>query len=65
MSQQENEVIWVVVLVQSGIPTLAEAYSDQEQASAREKFLRQEMRPDYDEVGLFDIIIDEPPDELI
>lgn len=62
MLHQQNKVIWVVVLVESGIPTLVEAYSDQEQASAREKFLRQDIRPDYDELGLFDIIIDEIAD---
>ena len=63
MSYQQNKMIWVVVLVESGIPVLVEAYSDQRQANIREQFLRQDINPDYDEVGLFEIMIDESPNQ--
>ncbi len=59
MSSQQNRVIWVVVLVESGIPVLVEAYSDEKKADVREQFLRKDINPDYDEVGLFKIKIDE------
>lgn len=52
-----SDTIWIVVLVQSGIPVLAEAYRDQKTALKRERALRRKMRPDYDEVGVFEVEI--------
>ena len=59
-SQQKDKVIWVVVLVESGVPTLAEAYFDEETAKIREQTLRKDIRLDYDEVGLFEVEIGKP-----
>jgi hypothetical protein len=58
--QQNGEVIWVVVLVQSGVPVLVEAYFDEKNAEIREQALREDINPDYDEVGLFEVKIGEP-----
>jgi len=52
-----NSTIWVVVLVESGIPVRAEAYRDPKTALKREKALRRKMRQDYDEVGVFEVEI--------
>jgi hypothetical protein len=56
----ESKAIWVVVLVQSGIPTLVEAYEDEETAKNREEVLREDIRPDYDETGVFEVEIGVP-----
>ena len=57
MSPEKSEVVWVVVLVQSGIPVVAEVYRDEETARKREEFLREDIRPDYDETGVFEVEI--------
>ncbi|MBN1891012.1 MAG: hypothetical protein JW850_23650 [Thermoflexales bacterium] len=57
MTNEGKQNIWVVVLVESGIPTLAEAYRDEASARAREQSLREDMSLDYDEVGLFEVEI--------
>ena len=53
-----SQTIWVVVLVESGVPTLVEAYLTEEDAAIREQFLRDAMRLDYDETGVFEAEID-------
>ena len=50
-----SQTIWVVVLVESGVPTLVEAYLTEEDAAIREQFLRDAMRLDYDETGVFEV----------
>jgi hypothetical protein len=57
-------MIWVVVLVESGIPTLVEAYWDEETARTQAELLRQEINPDYDEVGVFEVEIGTPATNL-
>ncbi|MBI4672537.1 MAG: hypothetical protein HY741_12840 [Chloroflexi bacterium] len=52
---QEVQRIWVVVAVYSGIPDSVDAYQSLASAKRRERALRKEMRPDYDEVGIFEI----------
>ena len=52
-----SPTIWVVVLVESGIPTLVEAYLTESEAATREQFLRNAMRLDYDETGVFEVEI--------
>ncbi len=54
---KKSEMLWVVVSVESGIPALAEAYRDEETARSRERSLREDINPDYDEVGLFEVEI--------
>jgi hypothetical protein len=54
---KKSRRVWVVVEVESGIPVLAEVYSDRLSAEKREIKLRKELRPDYDEVGVFEAAI--------
>jgi hypothetical protein len=57
MNHEESDVVWVVVLVISGVPDSVEVYRDQKSALAREKAWRKDLRPDYDEVGVFEVEI--------
>ena len=54
---KNSPTMWVVVLVESGIPTLVEAYLTESDAAVREQFLRNAMRLDYDETGVFEVEI--------
>ncbi len=54
---RNSPTIWVVVLVESGIPTLVETYLTESDAAIREQFLRNAMRLDYDETGVFEVEI--------
>lgn len=54
---KKPETVWVVVVVESGVPILAEAHRDQNLAEQREQFFRASMREDYDEVGVFEVKI--------
>ncbi len=40
LQAHNSQIIWLVVLVESGIPTLVEAYPGEEDAVTREQFLR-------------------------
>lgn len=55
MMSRESELLWVVVEVQSGIPVEVKAYRNKRSAVSREQFLRKRMRPDHDEVGIFEV----------
>ena len=55
--KQKPPVVWIVVLVKSGIPILAEAHPDQKTAKKREQFFRKDINEDYDEVGVFEVEI--------
>jgi hypothetical protein len=57
MRNKNSSRVWVVVEVQSGIPALAEVYADRPSAEKREASLRKKLRPDYDEVGVFETAI--------
>ena len=57
MSHEDADIVWVVVLVIGGIPDTVEVYRDQKSALARERVWRQDLRPDYDEVGVFEVEI--------
>lgn len=57
MARQKPDIVWIVVLVMSGVPVSAEAYRDAKSARARERVWRKDMRPDYDEVGVFKVEI--------
>jgi hypothetical protein len=49
--------MWVVVEVASGIPVAVRTFPEKAAAKKRQKFLRSKMRPDYDEVGVFEVPI--------
>ena len=55
--KKEPERVWVVVVVESGIPVLIEAHHDEKTAKRREKHFRKDMREDYDAVGVFEVAI--------
>ena len=51
-ASNESETVWVVVVVESGIPVLVEAHRNIKTAKRRERLFRRSMREDYDEVGV-------------
>jgi len=53
MKEFEKDTVWIVVLVQSGIPVLAEVFPNRRAAQKRERELRREINPENDEVGVF------------
>ncbi len=57
---QRPEIVWAVVIVESGIPVTVEAYYDMKTAKRRERFFRKGLREDYDEVGVFQVEIGSP-----
>ncbi len=60
---KKSEMLWTVVLVDCGVPILAEAYRDEKIARLRERTLRKGINPDYDEVGVFEVEIGKRGDE--
>lgn len=56
---QTRQTLWIVVLVESGIPVLVEAYRFSQVAMEREQELRGELNPDDDEVAVFEVEIEE------
>ncbi len=56
-----SQTMWVVVLVESGIPTLVEIYSIEDDAATREQFLQNAMNVDYDATGVFEVKIGMEP----
>jgi hypothetical protein len=51
MPREKSDVVWVVVLVESGIPD-CKVYRDQKPARAQEKVWRKAMTPDDDQVSI-------------
>lgn len=58
MRHEQPKPIWVVVSVESGIPVTVEAYHKREFAEKREQLLREDMNPDNDESGVFQVQMD-------
>jgi len=54
MKTRSSNQVWVVVEVESGVPVLAEVFTNEVSAKRREDELRTEIRQDYDAVGLFE-----------
>jgi len=52
---RELDALWVVVIVESGIPVIVEAYRNIQHAKIREKFWRKHMHPENDETGVFEV----------
>ena len=55
MVQKASDTLWIVVKVESGIPVMVEYYRNRNIAELRERFLRKCMRPDCDEVNIFEL----------
>ena len=53
-TNREHSEIFIVVHVHSGIPILAEAYTDETAAIDRAEELKVDINPEYDEVDVFD-----------
>ena len=64
MERNYPNSLWVVVEVQSGIPVTAEGFLAWEPAEQREKYLRERMNPENDEIGVFEIPIPDPAHAL-
>jgi hypothetical protein len=54
----------IVVVVESGIPVSVEAFTNLDQALVYEKKLRSQLRPDYDEVGVFELSLSDLSREI-
>lgn len=50
-----DNVVWIVVEVQSGIPVAVKAFSSYELANEYSESLRKSLNPDNDEIGIFQI----------
>lgn len=50
-------VVWVVIFVVSGIIDTVEVHRDKKTALARERELREDVRPDYDDLSVFEVEI--------
>jgi len=53
--KNNKKSLWIVVLVESGIPVIVEAFQKEKEAKKREKYFRKNMNPDNDETGIFEI----------
>jgi hypothetical protein len=56
---QNEQIVWITVMVQSGIPVCVKAFRAQRAALARQKVWRKQINPDYDEIGVFDVSIND------
>ncbi len=59
MTSTPAENIWVVVEVMSGIPVDVHLFRDEKDAWKTEASIRKNLRPDYDEAGVF--CVEMPP----
>jgi hypothetical protein len=57
MAPSKTKPVWVLVKVQSGVPVKVEAFRNLRSARAHEDSWRRQMRPDYDESGIFKVIL--------
>jgi uncharacterized membrane-anchored protein len=55
MADDKGEWLYVVTLVQSGIPVLAEAYRDWDTAATRHQLLQEAANPERDTVGISEV----------
>jgi len=60
MATQRHEPLWLVVIVESGIPACAEAYRDRRSAKRRECQLWKDMNENDDAVGVFQVQVGRP-----
>ena len=58
-SQELPKRLWIVVKVESGIPTVVEAYRSRQSAEREERFLRENMHPENDETGVFEVLVED------
>ncbi len=56
MPDQRSDPLWIVVLVERGIPVSVEAFCDEEAALRREALLWTEANPEDDEVAVFEVL---------
>lgn len=49
--------IWVAVFVERGFISIIKAYTDKEEAFRQEKIWLSTINPDYDEVGVKEVVI--------
>jgi len=61
MPRKKSEVIFVVIWIHSGVPYEVRAYRDEKKAERRARFLKRDINPDYDEVGVFEVQVAQGP----
>ncbi len=54
-SEGRPKRLWVVVKIERGVPVMMDAYRDKRSANRRDRFLRQHMHAEMDEVRLFEL----------
>jgi hypothetical protein len=57
------QALWIVVLVEKGIATQAEAYMNEQMAFARSATLREEIDPEDDSINVFELVLPEQFDD--
>ena len=57
--QRRAKRVWLVVKLENNVPVLIDAYTDKRSANSREKFLRQHMRAERDEVRVVHLEVGE------
>jgi len=60
MTTHQPDTLWLVVLVESGVPASAEAYRDERSARRRERRLWNEIDENDDAVGVFRVRVGRP-----
>lgn len=58
MKRRKDDMVWVVVLVESGIPIEAQVYRDWRAAKRKERSWRKQMDDTYDATGIFEVNIE-------
>lgn len=64
IARKKRGVVNVVVFVYRGIIDTVEVYRDEKTALARADFFKQDYNPDYDEVGVFEVEVGVPSNQL-
>lgn len=57
MSKDKKRKIWIAVQVYRGIPTEMKGFRKRKACKKQVRLWREEMNPDYDEAGMFEIKI--------
>ena len=59
MLPQKKPKIWVAVRVWRGFPVEVKGYLEETSADKQERLWRRSMNPDYDDTGVFQLVIEE------
>ena len=67
MAKKEKNILWIAVKVERGFPAKVKAFHSERSALIQERLWRKKMTLDYDDTGVFEVIVGEndPPLESI